>query len=96
MIARASCGCLFLVLAVLRGQINLPNEGVVYINPLYPVSTGLVRGMNDHLFHKLPQDGRGQLGRLGVLLHDFQKALDIDGLGLGGVHDDPEVFNRLD
>ena len=64
----------------------------MYINPLYPVSTELVRGMNDHLFHKLPQDGRGQLGRLGVLLHDFQKALDIDGLGFRGIYDSPEII----
>ena len=51
--------------------------------------------MNHHLLHKLPQKRRGQFGGLGVLLHDFQKALDIDGLGFGGIYDSPEIFNRL-
>lgn len=53
------------------------------INPQYPVSAGLVRSVNDHLLHKLPQDG---LGELGVLLRDFQKALNIDGPGFGGIY----------
>ncbi len=52
----------------------------MHVDPLYPVSAGLVRGVNYHLLHKLPQDCRGQFGGLGVLLHDFQKTLNIDGL----------------
>ena len=67
----------------------------MHVDPLYPVSTGLVRGVNYHLLHKLPQECGGQFSGLGVLLHDFQKTLDIAGLGFGGIYDSPEVFNRL-
>ena len=52
-------------------------------------------GRDHPLLHKLPQECRGQLGGLGVLLHDFQKTLDIDGLGFSGIYDGTEGFNRL-
>ncbi len=67
----------------------------MHIDPLYPVSAGLVRGVNDHLLNKLPQDCQGQIDGFGVLLHDFQKALDIDSLGSGGIYNSPVVFNGL-
>lgn len=49
----------FSYLAVLRGQVDLPNKHIMHIDPLYPVSTGLVRGVNHHLLHKLPQECGG-------------------------------------
>ena len=52
----------------------------MHVDPLYPVSAGLVRGVNYHLLYKLPQDCRCQFSGLGVLLYNFQKALNIDGL----------------
>ena len=67
----------------------------MYVNPLDTVSAGLVWSVNHHLLHELPQKRRGQFGGLSVLLHDFQKTLNIDGLGFDGIHDGPEVFNRL-
>ena len=67
----------------------------MHINPLYPVSAGLIRGVDDYLLYKLPQKRRGQFRGLSVLLHDFQKALDIDSLGSGGIYNSPVVFNGL-
>ena len=63
----------FSYLLYFRGQINLPNKGVMHVNPLYPVPTGLIRGVDDYLLHKFPQKRRGQFGGFGVLLHNFQK-----------------------
>ena len=42
----------------------------------------LIRDMNNDFLHKLPQKRRGQLGGLGVLLHNPQKAPDSDRLRL--------------
>ena len=67
----------------------------MHIDPLYPVSAGLVRGVNDHLLNKLPQDCQGQIDGFGVLLHDFHKALDIDRLGFGGGYNLPQFLYGL-
>ena len=52
----------------------------MHVDPLYPVSAGLVRGVNYHLLYKLPQDCRCQFSGLGVLLYNFQKALNIPAM----------------
>lgn len=81
--AKVSYSYLFPVLAKFRGKINLSDKIIVYVNPLDTVAVGFVQGVNNHLFHKLTQERRIQLRWLGVLLHDFHKALDIDRLGFG-------------
>ncbi len=40
------------LLAIFRGKIDLPNEIVVYINPLDAVSAGLVGFVDNNLIHK--------------------------------------------
>ena len=67
----------------------------MHVDSLDAVSAGPARGVNHHLLHKLPQNCRGQFSGFGVLLHDFQKALNIDGPDFGGIYDRLEVFNRL-
>ena len=93
--AKVSYSCLFAVLAKFRGKTNLSNKIIVYVNPLDTVAAGFVRGVNNHLFHKLMQERRSQLRRLGVLLHDFHKALDIDRLGFGGGYSLPQFLYGL-
>ena len=73
-----SCGCLLAILAILRGKFNLANEIVRHLNPLNAVAAGLVRGVDNYLFHKLTQEDRGQLCRCGVLPYNLQKTLDIE------------------
>ena len=51
--------------------------------------------MDNDFLHKLPQKRRGQLGGLGVLLHNFQKTLDIDRLCLSGVYDSGQLLYGL-
>ena len=70
-------------------------RNVVYVYPLYAVAAGFVSFMDNDLFHKLMQKLRGQLCRLGVLLYDFQKTLNIDGLHLSGLNNDAQTFNGL-
>jgi len=48
--------------------------------------------MDNHLFHKLPQECWGQFG---VLLDNIQKALDIDRLGFGGGYNILQFLYRL-
>lgn len=79
-----SCGCFFAILAKLRGKINLPDKIIVNINTLDAVPTGFVRSMGNHFFHKLAQERRSQPGRLGVLLDNLQKALNVNGFCFGG------------
>ena len=45
------------------------------------MAAGFIRGVNNYLFHKLTQKGRGQFRGFGVLLYNLQKILDIDSLG---------------
>ena len=56
--AKVSYSCLFAVLAKFRGKINLSDKIIVYVNPLDTVAAGFVRGVNNHLFHKLTQERR--------------------------------------
>lgn len=49
----ASCGCRFAILAKLRGKINLPNKVIMYVNALGAMAAGLIRGVDNYLFHKL-------------------------------------------
>ena len=86
---------LLLLLAIFRRKINFSNKIVVYVYPLYAVAAGFVSFMDNDLFHKLMQKLRGQLCRLGVLLYDFQKTLNIDGLHLSGLNNDAQTFNGL-
>ena len=58
----------------------------MYVNALNAVAAGLIGGMDNDFLHKLPQKRRGQLGGLGVLLHNLQKALDIDRLRLSSLN----------
>ena len=51
--AVVSCGCHFAVPAKFRGKINLPNKVIVYVNALGAMAAGLVRGVDNYLFHKL-------------------------------------------
>ena len=67
----------------------------MYVNALDTVAAGLIGGMDNDFLHELPQKRRGQLGGLGVLLHDFQKALDIDCLRLSGVYDSRQILYGL-
>ena len=64
----------------------------MYVNALDAVATGLIGGMDNDFLHKLPQKRRGQLSGLGVLLHNVQKALDIDRLCLCGMHDSGQIL----
>ena len=48
-----SCCCFS---AVLRGQVDFSDKIVMYVNLLYPVSAGLVRGMDNDFLHKLMQE----------------------------------------
>ena len=47
------------------------------VNVLDTAAAGLIGGMDNDFLHGLPQKCRDQLGGLGVLLDNFQKALDI-------------------
>lgn len=47
--------------AVFRGEVNLSHEVMRYVNPLYPMGAGLVRGVNDDLLRRLLQHFRRQL-----------------------------------
>lgn len=67
----------------------------MYVDALDAMAAGLIGGMDNDFLHKLPQKRRGQLGGLGVLLHNFQKALDIDGLCLSGVYDSGQILYGL-
>ena len=90
--ALASCGRPFAVSAEFRRQVDFTNEIVIHINSLDAMAAGLVRGMDNDLVHKLPQDNGGQLRGLGILLHDFQEALHIDGFGV--LDDGTKSINR--
>ena len=37
------------------------------VNTLGTMAAGLIQGVNNYLFHKLTQKGRGQFGRFSVL-----------------------------
>ena len=63
----------------------------MYIDALDAMAAGLIGGMGIDFLHKLPQKRRGQLGGLGVLLHNLQKALDIDRLRLSSVYDSRQI-----
>lgn len=89
------CGCLLAVPAVFRGKINFSNEIVMYVNTLNAMTAGLIRGVDNYLFHKLTQKRGGKLRRLSVLLHDFQEALNVDSLDFGGSYNRPQFFRRL-
>ena len=52
----------------------------MHVDPLYSVPAGFVRGVNHHFLHKLPQECGGQFSGLGVLLYNFQKALNIPAM----------------
>ncbi len=67
----------------------------MYVNALDAMAAGLIGGMNNDFLHKLPQKRRGQFGGLGVLLHNVQKALDIDRLRLSGVYDSGQILYGL-
>ena len=67
----------------------------MHINLLDAMPAGFIRGMDNYFFHKLTQECRGQFGRLGVLFDNFQKALNVDGLGIGGGHNISQFFYRL-
>lgn len=93
--AVVSCGCRFAVLAKFRGKINLPNKVIVYVNALGAMAAGLIRGVDNYLFHKLTQKRRGQLGGFSVLLYNPQKILDIDSLGFRLGYSTPQFLRRL-
>ena len=67
----------------------------MYVNALDTVAAGLIGGMDNDFLHELPQKRRGQLGGLGVLLDNFQKALDIDCLRLSSVYDSRQILYGL-
>ena len=90
-----SCGCFFAIPAKFRGKIYLANEVIVYVDALNTVAAGLIGSMDNDFLHKLPQKGRGQLGGLGVLFYNLQKALDIDRLRSGGVYDRGQILYGL-
>lgn len=60
--AVVSCSCRFAVPAKFRGKINLSNKAIVYVNALGATASGPIRGVDNYLFQKLTQKGRGQLG----------------------------------
>lgn len=81
----AWCNSIMLLLflsTIFRGEINFPDEIVVYINTLDAMPTGLVSFMDNDFVHKFMQKLWGQFGRLGILFYNPQKALDIDSLRL--------------
>ena len=74
----------FAIPAKFRRKINLAT-----------VTAGLTGGMDNDFLHELPQKRWGQLGGLGVLLDNFQIALDIDCLRLNSVYDSRQILYGL-
>ena len=58
-----------------RGKLKLPDKAKVNFYLLHPVAVNALRGMDDDFLNKLIDHGRGQLGKIGVLLCQLQKLL---------------------
>ena len=69
------------------GQINFTHKIIVNVDLLGAVAAGLIRGVNDNLFHKLMENVGGQCFRLYVAANNFEEAFDIHGLPLDALND---------
>ena len=69
-----------------RGKLKLPDKSKVNFHLLYPVAVDLFRGVNDDFLHELVDHGRGQLGKIRVLLCQLQKLLGPVGVLRKGRH----------
>ena len=67
-------------------QLKPPNEPQMDFYLLHPVAVDLFWGMDDDLLHELVDHGRGQLGKIRVLLCQLQKLLGPVGVLRKGRH----------
>ena len=68
------------------GKLKLPDKAKVDIHFLHPVAVNFFRGVDDDFLHELVDHGRGQLGKIRVLLCQLQKLLGPVGVLRKGRH----------
>ena len=68
------------------GKLKLPDKAKVDFHLLHPVAVNFFRGVDDDFLHELVDHGRGQLGKIRVLLCQLQKLLGPVGVLRKGRH----------